>query len=42
MDISEIKERIAGIQSLPLDEHVREFEAIHSALESALTEVEGL
>ena len=42
MDIQEIKERIGGIQNLPLDEHVGEYEAIHTALESALKEVEGL
>lgn len=41
MDIAEIKERIAGIQSLPLDNHVQEFEFIHGALEGALSTVEG-
>lgn len=40
--IESIKDRIAKIQDLPLDAHVGEYEAIHSALESALSTVEGL
>jgi len=42
MEINQIKERISSIQQLPLDSHVAEYEEIHSALESALTTVEGL
>ena len=42
MDIAQIKERIANIQSLPLDSHIAEYEEIHSALEGALSTVEGL
>ncbi len=42
MEISEIKERIAHIQELPLDNHVAEFDLIHGALEGALSTVEGL
>jgi hypothetical protein len=40
--LDSIKERIAKIQELPLDSHIGEYEAIHSALESALSTVEGL
>jgi len=40
--LESIKERIAKIQELPLDSHVGEYEAIHSALEKALSTVEGL
>jgi hypothetical protein len=42
MEINQIKERISSIQQVPLDSHVSEYEEIHSALESALTTVEGL
>ena len=41
MEITEIKERISKIQELPLDSHVAEYEAIQSALEGALSTVEG-
>jgi len=40
--LESIKERIAKIQDLPLDVHVGEYEAIHTALESTLSTVEGL
>ncbi|MEI6119466.1 MAG: hypothetical protein WCQ06_00010 [Actinomycetes bacterium] len=42
MDIVEIKERIARVQELPLDDHVAEFDLIHGALEGALSTVEGI
>ena len=42
MEITQIIERIAAIQNLPLDNHVAEYEEIHAALEGALSAVEGL
>lgn len=40
--IDAIKERIAAINSKPLEEHSEEFEAVHTSLQRALSEIDGL
>jgi hypothetical protein len=40
--VESIKVRIANVQSLPLSEHVAEYDTIHNALEKALSEVESI
>lgn len=41
-DLGAIKEQISSLQSLPIPEHADSFEEIHSQLNEALTQVEGL
>lgn len=40
--IDEIKVRIAAINSKPLSEHSEEFEAVHTSLQRALSEIDGI
>jgi hypothetical protein len=40
--IDAIKTRIAAINSLPLDEHSEEYEAVHASLQRALAEIDGI
>ena len=40
--IFEVKERISNISGLPLEEHCDEFDQIHSQLQAALSEIDGL
>lgn len=40
--IAEVKERISNISGLALEEHCDEFEQIHSQLQLALSEIDGI
>ena len=40
--LEEIKARISGVQSKPVDTHSQEFEAIHADLNRVLSEIDGL
>ena len=40
--IAEVKERISNISGRPLEEHCDEYEQIHSQLQLALAEIDGL
>ncbi len=40
--IDAIKNRIAAINSLPLEEHSEEYEAVHASLQRALSEIDGI
>lgn len=41
-DVSAIKERIANLQDLPLDQHSNEYENIHQELVRTLAQIDGL
>jgi hypothetical protein len=41
-DVSAIKERIANLQDLPLDQHSNEYENIHQELIRTLAQIDGL
>ena len=42
IDLAKMKERVKAVNDLPLAEHSAEFERIHTQLQQALTNLDGV